>query len=408
MFVRWMTAVLLITIPLTSLTSAQSAEPGGWHVMQDAVVYGLFNHQGGPRGGDEVRVPNWWMGMFERRVGASHLAINTMLSLDPVTVGGKGYRELFQVGETFEGKPLIDYQHPHDLFMQLAAVWRIPVGAQTGFTLAGGPSAEPALGPVAFMHRASAMENPMAPLSHHTLDSTHIAFGVVTAALDHGPWMIEASIFNGREPDDNRWNVDFGALDSYSSRIWFRPHNEWEWQFSTGRLEAPEELGHGDIVRTTASASWLRHDGLDFSAVTAAYGLNNGEDTNRGAFLLEGTRRSGRFSIYGRLETVEVETSVLLDDPTVGDDITDTVTSFTLGIVRELPRWRRLETGFGAAATLYGVAARLETTHSKRPISFQVFFRLRPGPGPMGRIWNMHMTKPMRQAADPHAGHHTP
>ena len=102
---------------------AQSIESGGWHVMQDAVVYGLFNHQGGPRGGDEVRVPNWWMGMFERKVGSSNLTINTMLSLDPLTVGKKGYRELFQVGEAFEGKPLIDYQHPHDLFMQLAAVW---------------------------------------------------------------------------------------------------------------------------------------------------------------------------------------------------------------------------------------------------------------------------------------------
>ena len=152
-----------------------------WHVMQDAVIFGLFNHQGGPRGGDEVRVPNWWMGMFSRKVKSSTLTVNTMFSLDPLTVGKKGYRELFQVGETFEGRPLID-QHPHDLFMQLAVVWRIPVGTNTGFTLAGGPSAEPAIGPVAFMHRASAMENPMAPLSHHTFDSTHIAFGVVTGA----------------------------------------------------------------------------------------------------------------------------------------------------------------------------------------------------------------------------------
>ena len=98
----------------------------------------------------------------------------------------RGYRELLQIGETFDGQPLVDYQHPHDLFMQLAAVWRMPIGARTGFTLAGGPSAEPALGPVAFMHRASSIENPMSPLSHHT-DSTHIAFGVVSAAIDHGP-----------------------------------------------------------------------------------------------------------------------------------------------------------------------------------------------------------------------------
>jgi hypothetical protein len=407
MFFRWIAAALIAALP--HAVSAQSTESGGWHVMQDAVVYGLFNHQGGPRGGNELRVPNWWMGMFERKAGSSSLTINTMLSLDPLTVGKKGYRELFQVGEAFEGEPLIDYQHPHDLFMQLALVWRVPIGTRTGFTLAGGPSAEPALGPVAFMHRASALENPMSPLAHHTLDSTHIAFGVVTAAVDHGPWTIEASAFNGREPDEDRWNFDFGALDSYSSRLWFRPRNEWEFQFSSGRLKNPEELGHGTIVRTTASASWLKRDSENFTAATAAYGLNNGEDADRGALLLEAARRSGRYSTYGRLEFVEVETAVLLDDETVGHDVKDMVSALTLGMVRELPRWRKFETGIGAAATFYGVPDRLTPTHGKRPISFQVFFRMRPAPGAMGRMWNMHMIKPMHPAVtDPHAGHQMP
>jgi hypothetical protein len=407
MFFRWIAAALIAVFP--HAVSAQSTESGGWHVMQDAAVYGLFNHQGGPRGGDELRVPNWWMGMFGRKVGSSNLTINTMLSLDPLTVGKKGYRELFQVGEAFEGKPLIDYQHPHDLFMQLALVWRMPIGTHTGFTLAGGPSAEPALGPVAFMHRASAMENPMSPLAHHTLDSTHIAFGVVTAAVDHGPWTIEASAFNGREPDEDRWDFDFGAIDSYSARLWFRPNAEWEFQFSSGRLKNPEELGHGTIVRTTASTSWLKQDGENFMAATAAYGLNNGEDADRGALLLEATRRSGRYSTYGRLEFVEVETAVLLDADTLGHDEKDMVTAITLGIVRELPPWRKFETGIGAAATFYGVPDRLTPTHGKRPISFQVFFRLRPAPGSMGRMWNMHMIKPMHPAVtDPHAGHQMP
>jgi hypothetical protein len=409
MVVRWIVAAVAIAFVFPRAASAQSIESGGWHVMQDAVVYGLFNHQGGPRGGSEARVPNWWMGMFERKVRSSNLTINTMLSLDPITVGKKGYRELFQVGEAFEGKPLIDYQHPHDLFMQIAAVWRLPIGAKTGFTLAGGPSGEPALGPVAFMHRASAMDNPMAPLSHHTFDSTHIAFGVVTAAVDHGPWMIEASAFNGREPDEDRWDFDFGALDSYSGRLWFRPHGEWEFQLSTGRLEAPEELGHGDVVRTTASASWLRKDGENFAAATAAYGFNNGEDANRGALLLEGTRRSGRHSVYSRLEFVEVESGVLLDDHTLDHTVKDSVAALTLGAVRELPRWRRFEAGIGAAATFYRVPDRLTRTHGERPMSFQVFFRLRPAAGAMGRMWNMHMIKPMHPAVtDPHAGHQMP
>lgn len=388
---------------------AQSTASGDWHVMQDAVVYGLFNHQGGSRGGDELRVPNWWMGMFSRNVGSTHLTINTMLSLDPVTVGKKGYRELFQVGETYEGKPLVDYQHPHDVFMQLAAVWHVPVGTRTGFTLAGGPAAEPAIGPVAFMHRASAMENPMSPIAHHTLDSTHIAFGVFTAAMDRGPWTVEASVFNGREPDEHRWDFDFGPLDSYSGRLWFRPDSEWEFQISSARLKNPEELGHGNIVRTTGSASWLRHDAENFTAVTAGYGVNNGEDANRGALLLEATRRVGRYSTFGRLERVEVETGTLLDDHSIGHDVSDVVTVFTAGVVRELPRWRWVESGVGAAMTFYGVPERLRASYGDRPVSFQLFLRLRPRAGDMGRMWNMHMIKPMHAAAtDPHAGHHMP
>ena len=392
------------TTPAPSSGSAST-----WQVMQDAVVFGLYNHQGGPRGGDELRVPNWWMGMFTRKVKSANLTIQAMFSLDPLTVGKRGYRELFQVGEKFEGRALIDYQHPHDLFMQLAAVWRLPVGTKTGFTIAGGPSAEPALGPVAFMHRASALENPMSPLSHHKLDSTHIAFGVVTAAIDHGPWTIEGSVFNGREPDEDRYDFDFGALDSFSGRLWFRPREDWEFQLSSGRLKDPEELEHASIVRTTASASWLAREGENFSAITAAYGVNRGDEVTRGSFLVEATRRAGAVSTYGRFEVVEVETGVLLDDHTVAHDATDTVAAFTLGAVRDFPRWRKVESGVGAAVTFYGVPEALKTTHGARPLSFQIFFRLRPASGAMGRMWNMHMIKPMHPVtADPHAGHQMP
>src|SRR5205085_4103940 len=129
---------------------------------------------------------------------------SSMLSVDAGAVGKKGYREIFQAGETLDDQPIRDRQHPHDLFMQLATIWRLPLTSSTGLTIAGGPVGEPALGPVAFMHRASAGDNPTAPLSHHTFDSTHIAFGVVTAAVDRGSWVLEGSVFNGREPDANR------------------------------------------------------------------------------------------------------------------------------------------------------------------------------------------------------------
>src|SRR5438105_11976909 len=253
------TYVVAMAIEVT-VPSAQE-KIATWQFMQDGIVFAEFNHQGGPRGGHEFVVPNWWMGMASRETARGRLTLSGMFSLDPATVGRDGYREIFQAGEALNGRPLIDRQHPHDLFMQLAAVWRTPVSGSTGFTLAGGPVGEPALGPVAFMHRASAADNPTAPLSHHTFDSTHIAFGVVTAAIDHGPFVIEASLFNGREPDENRWDFDFGRLDSFSGRIWYQPNDEWEFQASTGRLVEPEQLAPGNIVRSTASVSWTRKNG---------------------------------------------------------------------------------------------------------------------------------------------------
>src|SRR5258708_18769141 len=155
--------------------------------MQDGVIVAIFNHQGSPRGGDELKVPNWWMGMLSRDVGKSKLTFISMLSLDPATVGKRGYREIFQVGEAVGGRPLIDRQHPHDLFMQLAAVWRTPLTDKTGLTIAGGPAGEPALRPVAFMHPASAADNPFAPPRHHNFYSTPIPFRGVTAPGEHCP-----------------------------------------------------------------------------------------------------------------------------------------------------------------------------------------------------------------------------
>lgn len=376
---------------------APEANASTWTVMQDGVVFGMFNHQGGPRGGDEFKVPNWWMGMFSRDVGKSKLTLTSMLSLDPATVGKQGYREIFQVGEAFEGRPLIDHQHPHDLFMQLAAVWRTPLTDRTGLTIAGGPVGEPALGPVAFMHRASAAENPIAPLGHHTFDSTHIAFGVVTAAVDHGPWTVEASVFNGREPDENRWDFDFGRLDSVSARLWYQPSPRWEFQVSSGRLVEPEELEAGNVTRTTASASWMKEEEADFSAVTVAYGVNATSHGRRGAALVEGTRRRSGLSLYGRAEVVQVESELLRTGllPEHGGGNNATVGAFTAGGVRDLVKWRGTEGGLGAQVTFYATPDSLKSTYGDHPVSFQVFFRFRLPAGAMGRMWNMRMSQPM-------------
>jgi hypothetical protein len=371
-----------------------------WTFMQDGVVYGLYNHQGGPRGGDEARLPNWWMGMWSRKAGKSSVTLSSMLSLDPGTVGKRGYREIFQVGEAVDGRPLIDHQHPHDLFMQLAGTWRIPLNERTGFTLAGGLAGEPALGPVAFMHRASAAENPFAPLSHHTFDSTHIAFGVVTAAVDRGPWVVEGSVFNGREPDEHRWDFDFGRMDSVSGRVWYKPDDRWEFQVSTGHLVDPEELSKGNLERTTASASWLRHTADDdFLAVTSGYGQNRAHGTTRHAVFGEATRRLRRNTIYGRAEVLQVETDLLIHDEIPGShaetSLKDAVGAFTFGGVRDVGAWRGFEGGVGAALTVYAVPDTLKATHGDHPVSFQIFFRLRPPTFGMGRMFNMRMSQPM-------------
>jgi hypothetical protein len=376
----------------------------GWQFIQDGIVFADFNHQGGPRGGTEFVVPNWWMGMATRNTSRGQLTFTGMLSLDPATVGKDGYREIFQAGEALNGRPLIDRQHPHDLFMQLAAVWRMPVTTSTGFTLAGGPVGEPALGPVAFMHRASAADNPTAPLSHHTFDSQHIAFGVVTAAVDHGPFVLEGSVFNGREPDKNRWDFDFGRLDSFSGRLWYKPNDEWEWQVSSGRLKSPEELEPGNIVRSTASASWTRKNGQAISAVTVGWGRNNTDHGARNAVFVDGSRHLDLNTLYGRFEVVQVETALLQTDAVPDGPaaaLKDPVLAFTVGGVRDLFAWRGFHGGLGADVSVYAVPAALQPMYSDHPVSFHVFFRLRPPAGSMGRMWNMRMSQPM-------AGHQMP
>jgi hypothetical protein len=393
--------LLAMTLPVQAQHEHPAPPAAGqspWTLMQDGVVYGLFNHQGGPRGGDEFKVPNWWMGMASRKAAKGNLTLTAMLSLDPATVGKSGYGEIFQVGETLDGRPLIDRQHPHDFLMQLAAIWRTPVNDRTGFTLAGGLAGEPALGPVAFMHRSSSAENPMAPLGHHTFDSTHISFGVVTAAVDRGPWVIEGSVFNGREPDEHRWDFDFGRMDSVSGRVWFKPTERWELQVSTGRLVEPEQLEEGNVHRTTVSGAWVKRDGAAATAITAGWGANRAHETTRHAVFGEATRRFGKTALFARAEAVQVETEKLLHGDSHSHEdagLKDTVGALTFGGLRDVGTWRRFEGGLGASVTVYGVPDRLRPTHGERPVSFQIFFRLRTPAGAMGRMWDMRMSRPM-------------
>jgi hypothetical protein len=313
------------------------------------------------------------------------------VSLDRATVGRSGYREIFQSGETLDGRTLIDHQHPHDLLMQAGAVWRYAVTDRTGVSIGGGPVGEPALGPVAFMHRPSAAENPTAPLGHHTYDSTHISMGVINLAVDHGPWVVETSLFNGREPDEQRWDLmDPGALDSWSGRVWFQP-GRWQFQASHGFLHEPEALEPGDVHRSTVSMSWFQQGGADFTAVTALVGRNSKAGGKFYGFLTEATRRVGWNSLYFRIEVQDVEAGILSGGPHSRDHVEKaTVATLTVGGVRDVLRRGGFELGIGGDAQFYAVPQALEPTHGSNPISLRVFLRLRP-PAPAGRMWNMRM-----------------
>ena len=190
-----------------------SGEWAGWSTMLHGSIAGVYDHQSGPRGGEKTFSESMFMAMGQKQLGPGTLTLRTMLSLDPF-MGKSGYPLLLQTGETADGvTPLVDRQHPHDLFMELAGIYSVPVGAgMSVFGYVGYPG-EPALGPPTFMHRFSGMDDPAAPIAHHWLDSTHITYGVLTAGFVDGDWKIEASAFRGREPDQFRWNFDPVSLD---------------------------------------------------------------------------------------------------------------------------------------------------------------------------------------------------
>src|SRR5205807_2579197 len=234
--------------------------------------------QGGPRGDTKTFSTSMLMVMAQRPAGEGTLGLRAMVSADPL-MGKRGYPLLLQTGEAANGEPLIDRQHPHDLFMELAASYSRPLGERSSVFLYAGLPGEPALGPPAFMHRRSGEDNPEAPITHHWLDSTHVTFGVVTLGYVHGAFKIEGSAFHGREPDQARYNIETGRLDSASMRLSWNPSANWALQVSRGRIHSPEQLEPGvDVVRTTASVAYNRPLAAGNWQTTLAWGRNAKSD----------------------------------------------------------------------------------------------------------------------------------
>src|SRR5436853_768489 len=209
---------------------------GHWDLMAHGVLFLTYNQQAGPRGAGKAESVNVLMLMEQHKLGKGTLLLRQMFSAESLTSPHPGFPQLFQTGETYHGQPLVDHQHPHNVFAELSLLCTVPLAEKVTWEFYGGPAAEPALGPVAYIHRASASELPMAPLSHHLQDSTHTSFGVVTTGLIFEHFKIEGSLFNGREPGEKRYSIQLAPLDSWSARVSVAPSSRWAAQYSYGRL----------------------------------------------------------------------------------------------------------------------------------------------------------------------------
>ncbi len=350
---------------------------GAWEVMAHGVIFTDYNQQGGPRGAGKAESVNWVMLMEQHKLGRGGILFREMFSAESLTSPHPGFPELFQTGETYHGQPLVDHQHPHNVFSELALDYTGPIAKKVSWLLYGAAAGEPALGPVAFMHRASASELPMAPLSHHLQDSTHISFGVITAGLVVDRFKVEGSVFNGRELDEKRYSLQFAPLDSWSARLSVAASRNWTAQYSYGRLERPEALEPGSQRRQTASVEYVRPFVSGSWATSVVWGRVHKEDENRNlnSYLLETTANFRlRNYAFSRMELVDKDelfpNNPLLPSFRIG--------AYTFGGARDLVQSRLWRLALGADFTFYSKPAALDSAYGQNPVSFQIFLRVRP------------------------------
>ena len=350
----------------------------GWMSMLHGYVNQVHDHQGGPRGADEDFANSMFMAMAQRQRGEDTLGLRAMLSLDPL-MGKAGYPLLLQSGETADGVyPLIDRQHPHDLFMELAATFSHAFEVERSMFAYAGLPGEPALGPPAFMHRDSSMDIPEAPISHHWLDSTHVSYGVVTLGYVSGPFKIEASAFRGREPDQLRWNIETGPLDSGALRASWNPDERWSLQLSRGHIHSPEQLEpQVSQDRTTASVMYEQPvGGAGRWATTVAWG----QDRNRPGQVLAAWLAESEFmpdtcdTLFARLERVQEDELFIAGSPLAGKMFG--VGKLSLGYIRDWPLAQHLKAGFGGLVSIYDLPGQVQNAYNG-PHSYMLFARLK-------------------------------
>jgi hypothetical protein len=360
---------------------------GAWNLMVHGFAFGQYESQSGTRGGSQFGSVNWAMLMATHELAGGRFQARTMLSFDATGVTSRGYPLLLQSGESFDNVPIHDRQHPHDMWMELGAMYDRPITNDVGVTLYAAPSGEPALGPVAFMHRPSAMDVPSAPISHHWQDATHISFGVLTAGVFTHDVRIEGSIFNGREPDQHRWDFDRITLDSYSGRVSYNPNAHWALNAGYGFIKSPEAVTPDvSMHRVTASAMYGERLGTDGQlAATILWGANARSDRSglsHSGLIESEAVLDNRNSVMGRIEIVQksAEDLVLVAPPfNFSPTQRFNVGTLSLGYVREIAPMRVATLGIGAMGTVDVVPLSLRAAYGSRtPLGLFVFLRLRP------------------------------
>jgi hypothetical protein len=360
---------------------------GRWQLMWMAQAFVVDTQQTGPLGADKFYSTNWGMLSALHRVAGGDVMLRTMMSLEPATISDRRYPLLFQTGETAYGRPIVNGQHPHDLFMELSVQYAHKLGERAVWDLYYAPVGDPAIGPVAYPHRASASELPQATLGHHWEDSTHILYNVVTAGVSIRKIRLEASGFHGAEPDENRWNIQYGAMDSYSGRLAFAPSPRWVAQVSTSHLTNPEAFEIGAVERTTASVEYAvpRPHGNAF-VTSLIWGRNwkEAEKYSTNAVLAE-TVVPFRYKNFftGRYEWSQRD-ELFADDPTLEHQLLVAtgsrwfdVSAYTIGYTRDIGTFSKMETGLGANVSLYGLPSAIKPFYGDHPISVNVYLRVR-------------------------------
>jgi hypothetical protein len=360
---------------------------GAWSLMFMADGFVTDKQQSGPRGADKFYSTNVFMGSAEHAVGRGSFLFDGMLSLEPATVTDRRYPLLFQTGETAFGSAIENGQHPHDLIMALGVHYARPIGNGTVFEAYFAPVGDPALGPVAFPHRASAAEIPQAPIGHHWEDSTHIANEVVTIGMKHKSVRLELSGFHGAEPNENRWNIDAGAIDSWAARFSVFPSSRWAAQVSVGRLTKPEALEPGDVVRATASVEYSRPMGGSNWSTSFVFGRNHKTATGKGtnAFLLETLVPYRDKNVFtGRWELVDKD-ELFAAEPIIAQQLAATVGDtfrigeYTVGYTRYVRLLAPIETGFGANFSAYTLPAAITPFYGDHPFGVNLYLHFRLG-----------------------------